>query len=814
MPDEPEPLDPDADRGAFGHTADEKDVELAAARADGGVCDDRHLAELESAIVAAPTPAPAQGPHATWDHRATPAHAVEVRAALALTAAENVQLARDGFVVPARLAYDNFAQPYYDIHRAQLPVFVTVDSILESVYIAHDELFGKLESELLVKRLDATLGAMHCGLAAAAASYPPDTARDLDVYLTVARSLLAAQTVPPELGEATAALAQPIVDLVQEAGPLTTIELFGRTRSFDASQYAPRGHYETDETLARYFRAAMWLSRVELNLVSRDSRSSQPGYQPDPSQTPREDVAALALADLAQRSGALADLEALDHAWAVFAGRREDVTIAQLGELRTAAGITSLTAPDAADRLRVAIGDKFPRTVNVSPMPNVANLPAIATLLGARITPDTVAVGKLVDGRGPDLHAAELAFMVGQDRALHYLDPTLAPRLREARATLAHAPLGDDLYSAWLTAIRSLGERPRGAMPAFMDTDKFADLRLDSALAAYGELRHNHVLIAAQAYDQGGCEIPDGYVEPAIETYRALAEYAARGRGVFAQLDPEDASGGASYFARLEKLMRVFVAISATELANQPLSETAKRFLSMIVEQREATGQGYNGPFPIAVYDGWYIDLFPAIDAAFHDASFIADYATYNRNGETGIHYLGAHGPALGVFVVDAGGAPRMMVGPVAHAYEYRGPLDHRLGDRDARDVAGLAPWAAGYTVAAAAPPDLQFDFARPTPAPQVGTPPVRPTRRRRDPATENTMHFSTKRALDVTVELLDHHFVKLATVTLHLEQGENLVKAPATKAPVESFRFRIGDFIDRVDLRLDGTGYRQWGES
>ena len=37
--------------------------------------------------------------------------------------------------------------------------------------------------------------------------------------------------------------------------------------------------------------------------------------------------------------------------------------------------------------------------------------------------------------------------------------------------------------------------------------------------------------------------------------------------------------------------------------------------------------------------------------------------------------YVGATAPRLGIFVVDASGPPRAMVGPVAHAYEMFGPL-------------------------------------------------------------------------------------------------------------------------------------------
>ena len=49
---------------------------------------------------------------------------------------------------------------------------------------------------------------------------------------------------------------------------------------------------------------------------------------------------------------------------------------------------------------------------------------------------------------------------------------------------------------------------------------------MNTAVAAYGQLRHNYVLIAGQAYDEGGCEIPDGYVEPNVPLYEDLLAYA------------------------------------------------------------------------------------------------------------------------------------------------------------------------------------------------------------------------------------------------------------------------------------------------
>ena len=73
---------------------------------------------------------------------------------------------------------------------------------------------------------------------------------------------------------------------------------------------------------------------------------------------------------------------------------------------------------------------------------------------------------------------------------------------------------------------------------------------------------------------------------------------------------------------------------------------------------------------------------------------------------QAGVAYVGATVPRLGIFVVDASGPPRTMVGPVAHAYEVFGPLAARYTDETARALARRdEPWAAAYVIAAPAPP-------------------------------------------------------------------------------------------------------------
>ena len=74
--------------------------------------------------------------------------------------------------------------------------------------------------------------------------------------------------------------------------------------------------------------------------------------------------------------------------------------------------------------------------------------------------------------------------------------------------------------------------------------------------------------------------------------------------------------------------------------------------------------------------------LFKDIKHAFTEHSIDADWFT--SSNDNAVVYAGAKEPRLGIFVVDTNGEPRVMVGPVARAFEHVGSLDGRLKDKDA----------------------------------------------------------------------------------------------------------------------------------
>lgn len=766
-------------------------------------CDvaDENLARDEAEILKGRTPAAAVA-RQVWDRKSSPQFLKLIASRFDLQPAELALMSRASFVVPARLEQRSYTHAYHEIFQSQLPVYITADSIFHAIFASHQSIAERLEGERLSPMLSRALDDMHATLVAAASDYPADVVRDLDLYLLVARRLLAnpyAEGEPPRSAFADTTIEREADELVAKAlaaSDLTTVTLFGRSRLVDFTQYAPRGHYAEQESMQRYFRAAMWASRLEFNLVSRSSRSSEPGDAPNPDETPREAIAALALADLAVRGCADKLIADMDTAWAALAGRREDVSIAQLVELRAQVG--DLTAPDAFDKLKAAIGDRFRRTTRLHPMPAGSNeLPAIATMLGPRVVSDATALMPLVNSAIPNrerVGVADIAYTFGHDHARLYLAddlkafPTLDDQLKIARDQIAGAPSGDDLYGAWLTAVRALGKAPDGVLPSFLTGDAGADLRLNTIAAAYGQLKHNFVLVAGQPYAEFGCEIPDGYVEPVPAVYEALIAYAARGARLATLLDPKDGTRVRAYFERVAKVLRVLHVIATDELAGRPLTDAQRRWLGMVAELNVNLGVETTGHPPM--YTGWYFDLFLNRQAdGMRGADYIADYFT----SQEGIAYAGATAPRLGVFVIDAGGPPRAFVGPVARAYQAFGPVGARHTDESARTLASRdEPWAASYTIAAAPQPSslqLRYD------------------------AEKRQLVLSSDRPLGAaTIKVLDHHRVAIETLRTVVKKGD--VRVAVRNKRIGGVYIRVGAFRDFVVADAYGEIKGQWGKA
>jgi hypothetical protein len=615
---------------------------------------------------------------------------------LGLTAEERDLLMRNGFVVPARATFQNYGFAMHEIHRRQLPLYVSADAILHAVFRDHQALMERRERDMATTLADA-VGKMQAALPRAKEAYPPDVARDAELYLEVTHDIQVVLPSYPGSEEPPTTEAGRIVQKAVDAHGPEPLTLFGRARVVDWSRFTPRGHY-TEDHREDYFRLATWLSRLELNLVSRSTRSSAPSL--DPRETPREAVLALALGDLARRAGVLDAVRETVAAWSAFAGPTEVVTLPELADL--AARIGDLRDEQAAaTRLRTLLGSGHLRTVNFHVMPwGTGELPVIGAFLGVGVGPESRALPVLMRSGEPmtrQVRTLDIAYVLGHDRAKDLLarHGGFDAGVENAARKAVDARTGPDLYATWLSAVRALAVPPQGAVPSFMGSAAFADARVASAIVGYGQLRHEYVLYGVDVYDSPGCEIPDAFVEPALPVYDAVLAYVDRARS----------SMGDEYTAELDDARRLLSALRAIvvdELAGRALSPAERSFLAMVAEYVPPGAYENNSP---GKFNGWYPHLFVGRDDAFRRGSFVSDVAVSSTRGT--VTYLGATQPRVGIFVVDSGGPPRVMVGPVARSFERIERLGKRLADPDVRDyVPKVAAWEASYVAHPHAIPD------------------------------------------------------------------------------------------------------------
>jgi len=364
--------------------------------------------------------------------------------------------------------------------------------------------------------------------------------------------------------------------------------------------------------------------------------------------------------------------------------------------------------------------------------------------------------------------------------------PTLDKQLDVARDIITKLPPGDDLYSAWLGAIRALAMPVRGTVPTVLGGETGSHLRINSIVAAYGQLKHTYVLVAGQPYAEFGCEIPDGYVEPVPAVYDALIELVQRDVRLAKAFDPKFAPSGKTHDGRVLQILHVLKTIAEDELAGRPLTADERHWLGMVAELNVNLGIDTTGHPPM--YTGWYFDLFAQRESdGMRGAGFVADYFT----GQKGVAYAGATPPRLGVFIIDTNGAPRIMVGPVARAYEARGPLAQRFTDQ-ALPPDKLDPWASAYTVAAAPPPaSLQMRY---------------------DSEAKQLVFTSQTDVGTIAIRTLDHHRVPFgATKRVAVKAGETKLSFTAGNN-VGGIYFDGGAFRDYVVRDAYGQLIGQWG--
>ncbi|MBN1606049.1 MAG: DUF3160 domain-containing protein, partial [Polyangiaceae bacterium] len=683
--------------GKGGDDEPDPNAEQLSAEAQAELSDLKSMVAQTSAVSYEDLAAQHEVAHAGLSYDPTTAEYLDLinASALALSDKESAVLESTGFVISEFHHFCSFYQGFDAIYVADLPVYVSADSILEAVHRSYDDILKQVELAWLVGEVGALLEGMRQSLAESTSGSAEDRS-DVDLYLGVALSLLTGSAAAPVAG----ASAQDLADWVAQAeaaSGIGEVELFGQSQMIDWSQFKPRGHYEQDLRLQRYFRAMIWLGRTPLRIIATASDGSQAFMR-------RQFDDMLLMTELMGTDG-VARWEKMEQVLSAFVGESDNMTPGEVTALLADLGVASLSDTAAIDDavLQSAIlkggygAQRIASQMLVNDTGGTLPLDRAFMLFGQRYVVDSNVFSNVVYDRVgggqvkrmmPDpLDVAYAA--LGNDDALPLLEQDLtdyayAPDLEAVRLLVdAHgeAYWQGSLYTRWIDMLRALSPspalaRPSGeVLPAIVKTEPWSRRILNTQLGSWAELRHDTLLYAKQSYTGWpSCEYPDAYVDPYPEFYTRLAQFAEKGidvAGTIADATGQSQAALSNYFSKLQGTATMLADMAVAELTGAPFTEAQLTFVNNAVRYK---------PLDVvcAVVDvpsGWYVDLFFSSDGIDDCKPTIADVHTQpadeGGNPVGRVLHVGTGYPRMMVTTVDTCTGPKAYVG-VVFAYHER----------------------------------------------------------------------------------------------------------------------------------------------
>jgi hypothetical protein len=499
---------------------------------------------------------------------------------------------------------------------------------------------------------------------------------------------------------------------------MESVTLFGVERLEDFSQFTPRGHY-TEPPLSDYFRAMMWLGRVDFRLLETLSDGSITFR--------RAQFEAMLAVHQLMDDPSRRSWQQIDDVVRGFVGESDSMTVPEVAAL--VADLGGLEAAYAASDTRVAeaieAGGYGAQQIASHLMVNDGTVPTLPLsrsflLFGQRYVADSHVFSEVVFDRIADrlmpnpLDAAFAA--LGNNQALA-LEAGELGRFAELPGALGKMRYlidghGDEfwsanLYNLWSLALRQLSPPADSRDPASLGLPRIAGSEawgrrvLNTQLGSWAQLRHDTLLYAKQSYTSiNGCEFPDAYVEPNPEFFRSLARLAERGTAIVDALPGESyvEQQAGLYFERLGNVSRELGQMAEQQRTGTPFTEAQLAFINDAVRVEEEE----QGCTVVEVPNGWYADLFYLPEKSIEQDLTVADVHTQpadeNGNIVGKVLHVATGFPRLMTVTVDTCTGPRAYAGMAYSYHELTTDNFQRLDDeawtaRASQGTPAEVPW-------------------------------------------------------------------------------------------------------------------------
>ncbi len=643
------------------------------------------------------------------------------------------------FVVTERLSFPSMGDAFIDIFRKDLPVFISTDAVLQAFHMSYDKILMNLEFAIMAPNLHTVLDAMYAAYPNLLSRYQSNNDMenalgDVDLYVTMAKSLLEGSLVTPQFISST--FFDQYWNAV-EAEQFTVMPLFTESpRKLDFSQFTVRGHYTDSQELSRYFRSMMWLGRMDFLLT-------QPPIPLPETDIRRMNVGTVLLNELLTLSLEGSTLSGMDEIITFMVGESDNLTSTELQDIIIDEGIGR-----ADDLLDDMVYSSFQSAIELSPFSDqkiLSNIfiydgltepqapPVSFKLFGQRFIIDSYIFSKVVfpwiryqneNIWRPMPDPLDAMFALGNDDALQLIkDEMDTYKYSSSLAGVRYlVDAYDDefwsqsLYNTWLNALRALNPSANDRnQPFFMNTTGWHQQKLNTQLASWSQLRHDNLLYAKQSYTGGiACWYPHGYVEPYPEFYKQIGSFAERAGAYFSTLTVEDSltiDRIVDHYAEVGSIADTLETLALKELDGKLFNDSEIDFLRRVLTSQWQP----NGSGPPLPPDGWYMKLFflnwyDEYGGPYEDDYIVADVHTQPTD-EFGsmvgrVLHVGVGEVNLGVYLVEqtpSGNSSLAYVGPAMSYYEHITENFDRLTDErwydivDAGEVPPRPDWVNTY---------------------------------------------------------------------------------------------------------------------
>jgi len=654
---------------------------------------------------------------------------------------EKALLEQNHFMVSQRLSSMSWAEAFIQLYSADLPLFLSSDFVLSTLHNSYDAVLQTIELELLEPNLKVLLKALYQQVPALGESYGQDprfahVLADVDLYIAVARSLAEGEAFLPQLGGDADYHA--VMDAVA-AEEMVSMPLFtaSRPRKLDFSQFTPRGHYNKEihtpdgmVTQEDYFRAMMWLGRIDFLLTAPPENPWEPDWTQE--ELRRMQLGALLLNEALLNCGKGALLNQHEQIIGFLVGPDDNLTPAELQALGQAhlQHPSDLFDPDRFEDFSKALNasDDYGQKIMsnfflVDPdQADPGQLPVSYKLMGQKFLIDSYVFSEVVydriahDGKKvwralPDPLDAMAA--LGNEDALALLEDEMdryhyAPNMAGLKYMIESYEdtfWESSLYNTWLAALRGLNPVSSSQdLPYFMKTTAWHAEKLNTQLCSWAQLRHDNILYGKQSYTGGtSCSYPFTYVEPYPAFYRTLGNFARKAEAFLGEAltDLPSHERMRSFYQRYAEIMDILEELASKELSQSPFSENEIAFMKSMINSYMASGPSITG---------WYTDLFFSVEKALGMDFTVADVHTQPTD-ESGavvgnVLHVGNGNINMGVFLAENPCQPGKLMafaGPVSSFHVDVQNNFKRLTDQEweamfwENDLPSRPDWVASY---------------------------------------------------------------------------------------------------------------------